>query len=63
MVRGVWTSKQKQIMLQHFKTHINKKIAPKKAECTKFKELHNELFNQKIWVQIKVFIYNTYRIE
>lgn len=60
-VRGSWTSKHKSIMLKYFTNHIKNKIAPKKADCLQFKENFKELFKHKTWVQIKVFIYNTYK--
>lgn len=48
-------------MLDFFKTHIKKKIAPKKAECLILREKHLDSFKNKDWVQIKVFVYNTYK--
>lgn len=59
--RGKWTIKQKKIMLDHFKEHVGNKISPKKNECLEFKDKHKNQFEDKTWLQIKVFIYNTYR--
>nr|XP_023023642.1 uncharacterized protein LOC111511855 [Leptinotarsa decemlineata] len=60
--RGTWTAKQKSIMISYFKTHLKNKIAPKKAECIKLINEKPDLFIDKKWVQIKAFIYNTYRL-
>lgn len=48
-------------MLKFFKIHIKNKISPKKAECLKLREENLNLFKEKNWVQIKVFVYNTYK--
>nr|XP_023017337.1 uncharacterized protein LOC111506492 [Leptinotarsa decemlineata] len=60
--RGTWTAKQKSIMISYFRTHLKNKIAPKKAECIKLINERPDLFIDKKWVQIKTFIYNTYRL-
>jgi hypothetical protein len=59
--RGTWNHQQKTMMLQYFKTNVKNKISPKKDECLKLREDHLDLFKDKNWVQIKVFIYNTYK--
>lgn len=58
--RGSWTDKHKKIMLKFFANHIKNKISPKKHECLELKKENSDLFGDKNWVQIKVFIYNTY---
>ncbi|KAK4880859.1 hypothetical protein RN001_004178 [Aquatica leii] len=59
--RGSWTGKQKSVMLSYFKKHIKNKESPKKAECLLLINEQPDLFGEKNWVQIKVFIYNTYK--
>lgn len=59
--RGSWDKKQKNLMLSFFRKHIKNKILPKKAECDEFLKKYVDIFENKTWVQIKVFIYNTYR--
>lgn len=48
-------------MLTFFKTHIKNKIAPKRAECLEMRDKYLHEFKDKNWVQIKVFVYNTYK--
>lgn len=62
-LRGTWDKDQKKIMQQYFKNHIKKKIAPRKGECLEFKEKYSEKFENKSWLQIKTFIYNSYRVN
>ncbi|CAH1114940.1 unnamed protein product [Psylliodes chrysocephalus] len=59
--RGTWTSKQKQILLKYFKNQINNKVTPRKSDCLKFKEKNLEVFEEKTWLQIKVFVYNSFK--
>lgn len=59
--RGTWTEDQKSIMKKFFKKHINSKTAPKKHEAIELKNKHKSLFKDKTWIQIKVFIYNTFK--
>ncbi|KAI4465997.1 hypothetical protein MML48_3g00004720 [Holotrichia oblita] len=59
--RGTWSNEQKKEMLKFFKNHIKKKISPKKAECLELQRKYMALFGNKTWVQIKVFVYNTYK--
>ncbi|XP_044765585.1 uncharacterized protein LOC123321865 [Coccinella septempunctata] len=61
-VRGAWNKTQKDIMLQYFKKHIKNKIPPRKGECLEFREKNLDKFESKNWVQIKTFVYNTYRL-
>lgn len=61
--RGSWTAKQKSIMQLYFKKNLRNKIAPRKAECLKLIQEKSDLFGDKTWVQIKTFIYNTYRLS
>lgn len=55
--RGSWNGKQKAVMLKFLKNHIKNKISPKKDECVKLQREHPDLFKEKKWVQIKVFIH------
>ncbi|XP_072389745.1 uncharacterized protein [Diabrotica undecimpunctata] len=57
--RGTWTAKQKSVMSAFFKSHLKSKVAPKKQECLKLKNERPDLFRDKTWVQIKVFVYNS----
>lgn len=59
--RGSWTTEQKKILLKYFKNNIEQKITPKKQECLNCQEKYKNLLNQKTWVQIKVFVYNTFK--
>ena len=59
--RGSWTKEQKKLMVKYFKSHIKNHVAPTKKESLKFKEKNYVLFKDKTWLQIKVFVYNTYR--
>nr|CAI5852466.1 unnamed protein product [Callosobruchus analis] len=59
--RGFWTTKQKSFLLSYFKTHVKNKTPPKKEECVKLIEERPDLFGNKNWIQLKVFVYNTYR--
>lgn len=47
-------------MKKCFKRHIKCKISPKKDECLTLKNQRSDLFGDKTWVQIKIFVYNTY---
>nr|XP_023030001.1 uncharacterized protein LOC111517932 [Leptinotarsa decemlineata] len=62
-LRGSWSSKQKSLMEKFFKKHICEKITPKKEECLQLRNEYKDMFEDKTWVQIKVFIYNTFRKE
>lgn len=59
--RGRWSNIQKDLILKYFKSHINKKIVPRKEECVEFLQKHYDLFNPCTWVRIKTLVYNTYR--
>lgn len=58
-----WANKEKQLVLKHFKKHIQTKTAPKKHECLTFIEEHPEVFSISDWVRIKTLIFNTYRTK
>ncbi|KAG5871775.1 hypothetical protein JTB14_023459 [Gonioctena quinquepunctata] len=60
-LRGSWSSKQKSSMKEFFKEHICEKITPKKEECLQLRNKYRDMFEDKTWVQIKVFVYNTFR--
>lgn len=61
VVRGTWNNEQKDIMKNFFKKHIKNKISPKKHECLDLKKQNQPMFDNKTWIQIKVFIYNEFR--
>ncbi|CAH0552473.1 unnamed protein product [Brassicogethes aeneus] len=55
-----WTSDQKKMVTNYFKNHIKKKCPPKKSECLELISKNVELFNNKNWLKIKVYIQNQY---
>ncbi|KAB0804413.1 hypothetical protein PPYR_01383 [Photinus pyralis] len=59
--RTPWTEAQSLLVKNHFKKHIRLKQAPKKNECIEFMEKHPTIFQNKDWVRVKTFVYNTYR--
>lgn len=44
-----------------FQDHIRNKRAPRKEETELFMKKHPELYQDKNWVTIKAFVYNTYK--
>lgn len=46
-------------MIKHFINNIKPKIDPRK-DCDDFKEKHPDMFADKTYVQIKIFVCNTY---
>ncbi len=59
--RPRWTEHQKQTVREYFRSQIENCVAPRKSECVRFKNVHRELFKDKSWVKIKVFVYNEYK--
>ncbi|XP_072396297.1 uncharacterized protein [Diabrotica undecimpunctata] len=55
-----WTKLQRDLVLSHFKSHLNKKLPPKKHECIELQEKHKDVFVNKSWPKIKIFVVNTY---
>jgi hypothetical protein len=55
-----WTEAQKEVALAYFKKHLLKKIPPKKNETLELINQNGELFSNKSWEKIKIFIVNTY---
>jgi hypothetical protein len=55
-----WTTEQKNVVTKYFKDHIKCKKPPKRFECDKLKNKYAELFYNKDWLKIKVFIQNIY---
>lgn len=43
-----------------FTTTSQKKKSPRKSECEELKQQHCDLFANKTWAQIKIFIVNLY---
>ncbi|XP_050510332.1 uncharacterized protein LOC126887053 [Diabrotica virgifera virgifera] len=59
--RAKWSDNEKQVLLQYFEKHIEKKITPRKHECDELLKLHPHVFENKDWVRIKTYVYNTFR--
>lgn len=55
-----WTDEQKQLAKTFFQKHIQKSQSPKRHECEEFIRKHPQVFNNKNWLKIKVFIQNIY---
>ncbi|CAH0546511.1 unnamed protein product [Brassicogethes aeneus] len=55
-----WTDQQKTLVRKFFKNHINKQQAPKRKECEELIARHPNLFKNKSWRKLKVFIQNEY---
>lgn len=55
-----WTSAQKSTAKIFFKKNILEKIPPKKKEIEELKKKYPGLYNNKTWLQIKVFVCNIY---
>jgi hypothetical protein len=55
-----WTDKQKETARLFFTKHIRTKRPPKRHEVEEMCSKHAELFANKTWTQIKVFIQNIY---
>ncbi|CAG9827845.1 unnamed protein product [Diabrotica balteata] len=55
-----WTIEQKNIVKAYFSKYIDQKRAPKRFECEELKSLHPQLFLNKNWLKIKVFVQNQY---
>lgn len=56
-----WTKEQKRITEKYFSKHIIKKIPPKKDEVMKLKEKYPNIFENKPYPTIKVYVCNKYR--
>nr|CAI5862365.1 unnamed protein product [Callosobruchus analis] len=56
-----WTSEQKRITSHFFQDHIKKKIPPKKHDVERMTQKYANVFNNKTWPQIKVYVCNQYR--
>lgn len=50
-------------MNQFFKKHIKQRRTPRKQECEEFKKRHEQLFADKEWDKIKIYVYNTFRVQ
>lgn len=57
-----WTKEEKRVTENFFKTHITRKIPPKKAKVEKLIEQNTGLFSGRNWKSIKVFVQNKYRL-
>lgn len=56
-----WTEKQKQFTKDFFMEHIKNKQPPKKHECEQLKCKYPNVFANKSWLKIKVFVQNIYK--
>lgn len=43
-----------------FQVPHKKKVPPKKHECVELQEKHKDVFDNKSWPKIKIFVVNTY---
>lgn len=55
-----WTSEQKSLAETFFKNHINNKKPPKKCEVMSLIEKYPNVFSNRSWMVIKVYIQNKY---
>ncbi|XP_074026783.1 uncharacterized protein [Leptinotarsa decemlineata] len=55
--RGKWNSEQKNVLKNAFKEHIKNKKAPRKEEAELVMKKHKDLFKDKTWATVKVFVY------
>ncbi|KAI4468041.1 hypothetical protein MML48_2g00008999 [Holotrichia oblita] len=60
-VRHRWTATEKRLVINYFKSHISKKLAPNKHECEQLIGKHKDIFGGVNWVLIKTLVYNSYR--
>lgn len=58
-----WSDKERNLACEYFKEHIKNKITPKKHECEQLLKLRPSSFENKDWIRIKTFIYNTFRLK
>lgn len=61
VVKKAWSQEEKRVTEEFFKNHIKKKTAPKKGEVEKLVKNHPELFKDRNWHSIKVYVYNKYK--
>ncbi|KAK4886599.1 hypothetical protein RN001_002870 [Aquatica leii] len=55
-----WTSEQKQLTEKFFKKNIQNKIPPRKHEVDILKKKYPDVFTNKSWAVIKVYVCNKY---
>lgn len=56
-----WTDVQKQVAKDFFKNYIRNKKTPKKTECEELIRKHPDIFSNKNWLKMKVFIQNEHK--
>lgn len=56
-----WSDKEKKVTEMFFNKHIDEKKPPKKAEVQKLKEMYPDLFRNREWTTIKVYVQNKYK--
>lgn len=55
-----WSEEQKSVTKEFFKKHIAKKQAAKRHECEELIDTHPQLFHNKSWLKMKVYVQNLY---
>lgn len=56
-----WSNDEKKATEMFFREHIKYKKPPKKGEVMKLKEMYPELFKNREWATIKVYVQNKYK--
>lgn len=56
-----WKQEEKELVLNHFKSHILLRVPPRKSECEALIRKHPKLLGQKGWIRVKTLVFNTYR--
>nr|CAI5858800.1 unnamed protein product [Callosobruchus analis] len=55
-----WTEEQKRLATTHFAKHIKNSKPPRKHECDELIDAYPNIFHNKEWSKIKVFVQNQY---
>ncbi|XP_060517499.1 uncharacterized protein LOC132696596 [Cylas formicarius] len=61
--RVKWNSKEKKLVLNYFKSHLEEKITPKKHECEEYVAKYRNNITITEWIKIKTLVYNTFRYK
>ena len=56
--KSVWWSAEKKAVHEYFSRHVRENKLPKKGECAKFLELHNNLVKNRQWSHVKDCVRN-----
>lgn len=57
-----WTKEQKELTEEYFKRHIKKKISPKRDEVMSLIQEHTNVFHNKTWPVVKIYVCNKFNI-